>query len=378
MSPVDEPDDVTLGGGLQRGDLVDPSAPFTLLIHHRGGAQGAPLRPGQAVVIGRGPPAGLILQEPKLSRVHVKFEVIDGKVWVEDLASRNGTQVNGQAVTRCALGPGDQVMLPEVTILVHSRSAAAESNDAQQLRREVEDARQLQGRMVGPSQPIECGPLQLAAFYEPVSACGGDFWNYFKVGKSKTLVVIGDVTGHGMPTAMLTAAVKSCCDTLVATHGARLSLVTLVRTLNHVVWEARRQPMTLFASLFDERTRELAFANAAHPRPILCRQAAGGPRTQLLSATGPLLGLEAELEVAVERCGLRPQDVLVWFTDGLIERENAGRTAWGGRRLGEVVLANASRPAGEIRDTILTAAAAFCGAERSKDDVTVVVGKLAR
>jgi DNA-binding NtrC family response regulator len=95
-----------------------------LLFYHRNGVEMAPLSEGRGVVVGREPPADLIIQDSNLSRRHASFTLEAGEVVVRDLGSKNGVRVAGQRVEQSAIKPGDDVQLGAVTVAVHATAGA--------------------------------------------------------------------------------------------------------------------------------------------------------------------------------------------------------------------------------------------------------------
>ena len=90
----------------------------SLLIYHRDGAEMVPLHAGRPQVVGRAGEADITIRDGSLSRRHAKFELVEDTVWVEDLASTNGTRVNGEAVTRRQVAPVDQVVLGSLPVAI--------------------------------------------------------------------------------------------------------------------------------------------------------------------------------------------------------------------------------------------------------------------
>ena len=106
------------------GSVLDRRKRISLLVYHRGGAHVFPLDPGRPLVLGRGESAQVSIADRSLSRDHARFWQEDGKVWVEDLGSTNGTRVNGEPVQRCQVRKGDEVGLGSVVVAIQSLSAA--------------------------------------------------------------------------------------------------------------------------------------------------------------------------------------------------------------------------------------------------------------
>jgi two-component system, NtrC family, response regulator AtoC len=93
--------------------------PTSLLVYHRDGTSVLSLAPDQPIVVGREAPSDLVLLDRSLSRQHVRFTLVDGVVWVEDLGSTNGTRLNGETITKARLRPGDEVSLGAVLASLH-------------------------------------------------------------------------------------------------------------------------------------------------------------------------------------------------------------------------------------------------------------------
>ena len=100
-----------------------------LIVYHLHGAQLVPLAPNQPVVVGREPPAHVVVSDKSLSRQHAKFSIEDNAVAVEDLGSTNGTLHRGKPIERTLLGHGDQVQLGAVVVTIHAAGAELEAEE---------------------------------------------------------------------------------------------------------------------------------------------------------------------------------------------------------------------------------------------------------
>jgi DNA-binding NtrC family response regulator len=107
------------------GGDAGPVARIGLLVFHRAGAELVPLREGEPVVVGRVPPADVIIPDGSLSKRHARFVLEGGHVSVEDLGSTNGTRLRGVPVERATLGLGDEVSLGAVTVTVHTSARSS-------------------------------------------------------------------------------------------------------------------------------------------------------------------------------------------------------------------------------------------------------------
>lgn len=262
--------------------------------------------------------------------------------------------------------------------LVVLLSAAAEKAAMQ---KELEVTRVVQERLLPTQSEIRVGTISLAAYYEPASQCGGDWWTCHELGDGRSLILIGDVTGHGVPAAMVTATAKSACDVARATSSRNLELQRLLSIMNYAILESAKREfqMTCFASIYDSATGVLQCANAGHNPPLRFRpQATGTARCRTLLGTGTRLGDLASPHFPPFQESLEPGDIVVWYTDGILDCVNAAGVEFGSKRLVACLERVGDGTAVEIRDRILHEALAFYGNTPRRDDMTVVVGKVDR
>src|SRR5205814_3293064 len=127
------------------------------------------------------------------------------------------------------------------------------------------------------AEPVHRATLTFAGFYQPAAQTGGDWWTWSELVGGKILLVIGDVTGHGVPSAMITAAAKAACDVARHVHGDDVTVSRLLEIMNQAIFEAgqRRFTMTCFAAIVDPKARSITYANAAHNFPYLFRAGDG-------------------------------------------------------------------------------------------------------
>jgi serine phosphatase RsbU (regulator of sigma subunit) len=246
------------------------------------------------------------------------------------------------------------------------------------LEKELEVARTVQESLVPPADVITLGRLSLAGHFEPASVCGGDVWTWKRLGRDRVLLLIGDVTGHGVPSAFIAAVVLGAAELLPAevTPGEALAL------LNQAVHRAGKGNllMSCFVMVMDLASGELAFASAGHPAPFIVHRL--GERVSLgsLLGRGSLLGDAAFQPPPVQHARLGPGEILIMFSDGVTECRNPSGQLWGERRLRRAIThaAEASGTPGpssldSFRGELARAVADFTGDAECDDDVTFVV-----
>jgi len=242
--------------------------------------------------------------------------------------------------------------------------------------REVEVARALQSTLVPASATVEIGGMQLAGFFKPAAKCGGDWWSYYEVVDGKLLVLIGDVTGHGLPSAMITAVVKGAASNMISVTGGKFMVRDLLAELHGAVLQTARgrYAMTCFASVYDPRRRRLIYANAGHTFPCLYQPRTGDCRW--LAVRGSLLGDEVQSDYEIRETEVDPNDMLVWYTDGVVEGQSNEGEPFGYKRLLTSIQHHVHLTSDRARDGIIDDIYTFYGDTPQEDDITLVVGKV--
>jgi hypothetical protein len=241
------------------------------------------------------------------------------------------------------------------------------------MREEIEYARKIQLSML-PQAPPQVDWIDLAAASLPATEVGGDYYEYFKLSDSQLVLVIGDVAGHGLASGLLLSGVRSCLYLLEQDLAAP---VPVFERLDHMVRRTtdKRTYMTLLCAVLDHAAGTMKLVSAGHP-PVLFREARSGCFVEVGEGAPPLGTFLAARYELVER-PLARGDLLVFYTDGLVEARNEHGQDYGDARLQRAVeRAAASRTAREIRDAVLGDLSNFKGDQEQADDMTLVVVRL--
>ncbi|HMG25043.1 MAG TPA: SpoIIE family protein phosphatase, partial [Kofleriaceae bacterium] len=270
------------------------------------------------------------------------------------------------------LGENFNFMADQIAILLEQTAEKA------RIEQELEVAKTIQDTLVPTSDPVDHGVLKFAGFYQPAAQTGGDWWTWHELVGGKVLLVVGDVTGHGVPSAMITAAAKAACDVARYVYRDDVTVSGLLEIMNHAIFESaqRRFVMTCFASIFDPQRRTITYANAGHNFPYLYRAGDGRGEFGSLMIRGNRLGDDRDSRYDAKTTELIPGDVLVWYTDGIVECENASGEEYGEKRFRASVKRAAALDAGDMRDAIVGDASAYFGDTPRKDDITMIVGRI--
>jgi sigma-B regulation protein RsbU (phosphoserine phosphatase) len=208
---------------------------------------------------------------------------------------------------------------------------------------------------------------------------GGDYYDAFlrgapssKPNSKRLLLVVADVAGKSVPAALLMATFQASLRTLAEAHT---SLLELVEGLNRYACAhslgGRRFTTAFFAELEPE-TRVLSYVRAGHNAPFIRRASGSLERLE----TGDLpLGIDAGARFTCGAVTMAPRDLLVIFTDGLIEAVNDADQEFGESRLLEVLKSSDAAGAQATLKNLLSAVDAFVGHTRQHDDITCLLAR---
>jgi sigma-B regulation protein RsbU (phosphoserine phosphatase) len=237
---------------------------------------------------------------------------------------------------------------------------------------ELETARNVQQRFI-PNPDFESSQVKIRGLYEPASECGGDWWFYLNDGKICTMV-IGDVTGHGVASALITSALRAGVSALQ--NIGNLSLADYVANLNKVIHDSGQGNImvTFFIARLDLETGNLNYVNASHCPPVIIPHdfKENGEYIFLDEIGGRRLGDDPQATYESRTQKLGPRDILFCFTDGLHEFENSEGKMYGERRMMKVLKksAEASAELGVFRAQTLKDFKEFQKQDVLSDDLT--------
>jgi sigma-B regulation protein RsbU (phosphoserine phosphatase) len=267
-------------------------------------------------------------------------------------------------------GVGHMAFLGGIGLLV---LLALELSDRVTLKRDLEIAREIQGWLMPTAAP-EVPGVDIAFMTRPANTVAGDYYDAFfrpapPERNERLLVVVADVAGKSVPAALLMATLQASLRTLAALPG---SLLELVGRLNQYACAQNlggRRFTTAFLAELEPATGRLSYVNAGHNWPVLRRISGDIER---LETGGLPLGITPG---ALYECGdttLVAGDLLLIFTDGLVEAENDREEEYDEQRmLG--VLSSAGGGAGEVLKQLMSSVDTFVGLTRQHDDITCLV-----
>lgn len=220
--------------------------------------------------------------------------------------------------------------------------------------------------------------LEFAVKYLPQQLIGGDFYDFFKLPHGKIGVVIGDVSGKGIPAAILMALCQTKLRYIAMSGKSPAQTLCL---LNSEMVHAMRSDMfiTIIYLVIDPKSGEARFARAGHEPPLLAR-ADSDEAAQPLKSSGMALGMVSEelFDEVMEDASFKINsgDVLVLYTDGLTEAANPEGGEFTAKKLAQTISTLRSRNANDLNDEIIKSVEAFMGpGNKYGDDLTLLTVK---
>jgi serine phosphatase RsbU (regulator of sigma subunit) len=200
-------------------------------------------------------------------------------------------------------------------------------------------------------------------------ALSGDYYDFLEIGAGRMAFVLADISGKGLPAALLMASLRA--SILAQGPDAFNDLPQTLKRVHELSYES--SPPGHFASLFfadyNEPAGCLRYVNCGHVAPLLFRD---DSQVERLESTAPLIGMLKNWDGAVQEVALKPGNVLVMFTDGVIEAKNSAADDFGRDHLIQIVRNRVFLRPASLAETVIQAVQVFSNFRR-QDDMTVVV-----
>ncbi|MGA8028616.1 MAG: PP2C family protein-serine/threonine phosphatase [Bryobacteraceae bacterium] len=254
---------------------------------------------------------------------------------------------------------------------------ALELADRVTMKRDLEIAKEIQTWLM-PAAPPQVPGIEMAFATRPANTVAGDYYDAFL--RSNTadsacpspplLLVVADVAGKSVPAALLMATLQASLHTLA---GVCTTPLELIQRLNGYCCEQNvggQRFTTAFLAELDPVTRQLTYINAGHNWPVL-RRASG--QIERLQTGGVPLGLLRNSPYQCDQTTLAPGDLLLVFTDGLIEAEDDKEEQYGESRMLATLYGRAAATAAQVLESLMMSADRFTGSAPQHDDITCLV-----
>ena len=279
---------------------------------------------------------------------------------------------------------GRLIVLTGIVAMVNALKEALEDQyeyEAEQrgAQKEFEIACEVQIRLL-PSQAPDYPRLDFGFFYQSAREVGGDYYDFIPFNPEQMGLAVADVSGKGLSSSLLMASLQGLVRTnLAVRQGEVARFVTEVNDSFYKVTASNRYA-TLFFAVVDVSKQTLHYVNAGQNPPLLLRNgtlpAHGLGATESLECGGPPVGIFAQSQYRSEQVLLHDGDVLVAYTDGVVEALNPQQEEFGEERLRDIVRSSLSLSAAEICKRIAERLQAFVAESPQWDDITLVVMKV--
>jgi phosphoserine phosphatase RsbU/P len=262
------------------------------------------------------------------------------------------------------------------TMTQHLGRLMVVAKEKERLESELTIAREVQDQLFPKDVPFT-KTLELKGVCRPARMVSGDYYDFLALNDHSLAFAIGDVAGKGISAALLMASIQSAMRTqLSSLNGSALgplSTSRMVATLNRQLY-ATTSPekyATFYFAMYEESTHALSYTNAGHLSPMLV--SAG--QVRMLGSTGTVVGAFPFARYEEKTVLLEHGDILVCYTDGVVEPENAYGEMFGEERLQDLVVKFAQADSSEIIARSMEAVDQWTGGGELQDDMTMVVAR---
>lgn len=250
-----------------------------------------------------------------------------------------------------------------------------QQREKERLLSELKIAQEVQTTLL-PHSPARVPGFEVHALCQPARTVGGDYFDFIFGPGPRICIALGDISGKGIPAALLMASLHSAVRafTLGVDDNATPSPAQLLKLLNHHLYASTQTARyaTLFLACYDTEARKLTYSNGGHLPPLII-SANGAIRR--LECGGPVVGLLQNLEYCEETIQLQPGDLLMAFTDGLTEPENAAEEEFGEQQLLDTVRLHSSESLQSIAARTLKILQQWIGDREQPDDMTLLLAR---
>jgi sigma-B regulation protein RsbU (phosphoserine phosphatase) len=263
-----------------------------------------------------------------------------------------------------------ELSIPASIAIDNARLHHAEIEN-QRFEKELEVAYRIQQQILPRELPVMAG-IQMTAVAIPCHTVGGDFYDVIRINDDKVALVIADVTGKGIPAALLVSTLQASLHAFIEHNYSPTDLVT---KLNRVINEnsTPEKFITFFICIYDIPTWTLRYVNAGHNHPFILFEKGG---IEPLSKGGFCLGVFSDNRYEEGEIRLNPGDSLILYTDGVTEAMNAKNEMYGEARLYLTMHKMLEKNVKEIERSILSDIKLFTNGAPQTDDVTLVLMKV--
>ena len=257
------------------------------------------------------------------------------------------------------------LLASQVAIIIEKVMLHEQLVEKKRLEGQLEVARQVQLQLLPANDPNLEG-FDISAYNFPTEEVSGDYYDWVRIYDDQIGLVIADVSGKGVPAALLMAFLRASLR--AAIHIGYAPHISMSK-VNYLLWESieRNQFVTAFYGVLDASNKTLAYTNAGHNPPLVLDK---DGNSRFIERGGLPLGMFRDTRYYEYYVSIEPGQVIVLYTDGVTEAENAEGEEYGRERLEQAVLAARSASAREMVSQIHREVIDWTGGRGATDDIT--------
>ncbi len=266
--------------------------------------------------------------------------------------------------------PFIQTLTNIIIVAIENKRFAKKSIEQELDNRELKVAAEMQAMLL-PSNLPSNNRIEAHALYESLRLVGGDYYDFIALNNEEYVFCIADVSGKGVPAALLMSNFQAHLRANVKYNHRNLSMEDLINELNANVNEAAQGEkfITFFFAYYNSTTRVLKYVNAGHNYPVLLN----GEEVKMLNKGCIGLGMFDEIpHIEVGKVELKPNSLLTCFTDGLVELENPEGEQFESERLVKIITENKHLKISELNKLIFLELDRFKGSSTYLDDTAIL------
>jgi phosphoserine phosphatase RsbU/P len=249
----------------------------------------------------------------------------------------------------------------------------------ERLEREIEIAKEVQERLF-PNQEPQMDHMEVTGVCLPARTVSGDYYDFLLLGNQALGIAIGDICGKGISAALLMANLQAALRSNVmnlSLHDRRngeKAVAEVVSRINSQIYSytSANKFASFFYALYDDANQTLTYCNAGHNSPLFL----SGGGVQRLNTGGTVVGVFDDSKYDQETIQLSSGDLLIAYTDGIVECINEYGEEFGENRLIQVVQENRTLSAARIKELVVEKVLSWTYAEEREDDMTLIVAKI--
>lgn len=266
-----------------------------------------------------------------------------------------------------------ETLAAQCAIAIENAQLVEKQLEAELIKIELETARAIQENLL-PKKLPEYTDVSIGAKLVAADQVGGDYFNVLRLNDHESLFMIADVSGKGIPAALIVSTIHSCLQTFLHMNQQHFDLMGFVYNLNAVLIESTTSDKfaTCWFGMYDHRDKIMTSVNCGHNPPFIFRQ---GEKNLIALEAGTIFLGGIKVPIANELINIRPNDVLLVYTDGVTEAWNKKQDMYEEERMQRIIRENISKSPADMVIALFEDIYRHIGKTKQSDDITCLIVK---